>query len=76
MAEEYIKRVESIFKEVCDLTDTNCNVHLAKFKEDGNLPVLINSVFITLDKCDSEKCNTNKAEILEKLDKFITELGG
>jgi len=71
MAEEYIGEVEKIFKEVCELTDTDCNLHLAKFKEDGNLPVLINSMFITLDSCESEKCITNKEEIFEKLDSFI-----
>ena len=53
----------------------NTNVHLTKFREDGNLPVLVRSMFITLDKCKSDKCNTNKPEILKKLDSFIKKCG-
>ena len=77
MAEEYLKKVENVLKEVCSLTDTDCDVHLAKFKEDGNIPLLLNSIFTTLDSCKSEKCSINKPKIFEKLDSFIKdETGG
>lgn len=76
MSEEYIEKVEKVFDEVCQLTDTDCKSHIDKFKKDGNLPVLVTSIFITLDKCTSEKCITNKPKILEKLDKFLKTQGG
>lgn len=64
-----------VFHEVCDLTDSKCKEAFEKYEKSKDMIDLVNNVFETLETCDTEFCNMNKGEMMDKLNKFLKKAG-